>query len=108
MPSDAKARRELSGETRGEIAMVAEVGDGVLVGAVVVHHPDLFVVGAEDFDVVDLGLGDAGRAAAEAEDDLVGKLVGDLAGGVVAWVLVVLLGEDLRDTAGSWRRRESR
>ena len=36
----------------------SEVGDGVLIGAVVVHLPDLFV-SAADLDVVDLGLGDA-------------------------------------------------
>ena len=49
------------------------------------------------FDVVDLGFGDAGDAAAEAEDDLVGEAVGDLAGGVFAGFFVVLLGEDLRE-----------
>ena len=70
------------------------MGDGVLVGAVVVHLPYLFVAAA-DFDVVDLGLGDAGDAAAEAEDDLVGEAMGDLAGGVLGGVFVVLLGEDL-------------
>ena len=57
----------------------SEMGDGVLVCAVVVHLPDLFV-GSGDLDVVDLGFGDALDAAAEAEDDLVGEAVGDLAG----------------------------
>ena len=37
-----------------------------------------------------------GDASAEAQDDLVGELVRDLAGGVVGWVLAVLPGEDLR------------
>ena len=71
------------------------MGDGVLIGAVVVHGPDLFVSAAH-VDVIDLGFGDAGDATAEAEDDLVGEAVGDLAGGVVGGGLVVLLGEDLR------------
>ena len=101
----AKARRELSGEMRGEMEMVPRWVIGVLVGAVVVHHPDLFAAAAWDLDVVDLGLGDAGYAAAEAQDDLIGEAVGDLAGGVVAGLLVVLLGEDLAGTASSWRRR---
>ena len=69
--------------------------DGVLVGAVVVHQPDLFV-SAGDLDVEDFGFGDAGGASAEAEDDLVGEAVGDLAGGVFGGFLAVLLGEDLR------------
>ena len=54
------------------------------------------LLSAVDLDVVDFGLGDAGDAAAEAQDDLVGEAVGDLAGGVFGGFLVVLLGEDLR------------
>ena len=48
-----------------------------------------------DLDVDDLGFGDAGGAAAEAEDDLVGEAVGDLAGGVFAGVFGILAGDDL-------------
>ncbi len=70
--------------------------DRVLVGAVVVHLPDLFV-SAGDLDVEDLGFGDALAAAAEPEDDLVGEAMGDLAGGVFAGVLAVLFGENLRE-----------
>ncbi len=93
-PRVVKARRELSGETRGGERDAAEMGDGVLVGAVVVHLPDLFRAAAA-VDVVDLGFGDAVEAAAEAEDDLVGEAMGDLAGAVVGGVFAVLLGEDL-------------
>ncbi len=71
------------------------MSDGVLVGAVVVHCPD-FLVAAFRVDVVDLGFGDTGDAAAEAEDDLVREAVGDLAGGVFGGVFAVLLGEYLR------------
>ena len=39
----------------------------MLVGAVVVHHPDLLDAFAEDLDVVDFGFGDAGDASAEAK-----------------------------------------
>ena len=56
------------------------MGDGVLIGAIVVHHPDFFGVLAEDFDVEDFGFGNAGDTAAETQDDFVGKLMGDLAG----------------------------
>jgi hypothetical protein len=84
LPRELKATRELSGE----------VGDGVLVGAVVVHLPD-FLAAAAAFDVEDFGFGDAGGATAEAEDDFVGEAVGDLAGAVLCGFLVVLLGEDL-------------
>ncbi len=66
----------------------------MLVGAVVVHLPDLFV-GATDLDVVNLGLGDTLAAATKTEDDLVGKAMGDLTGGIFGGVLGVLLGQDL-------------
>jgi len=70
------------------------MGDGMLIGAVVVHRPDLLVA-AGYLDVIDLGLGDAGGTAAEPEDDLIGEAVGDLASGVLRGRLVVLLGEHL-------------
>src|SRR3984885_12485457 len=70
------------------------MGDGVLVGAIVVHLPDIFV-GSGDFDVEDFGFGDARSASAETEDDLISEAMGDLAGGGVAGVLVVLLGKHL-------------
>src|ERR1700723_3564769 len=72
----------------------AEVGDGMLVRAVVIHRPDLFAASA--LHIVDLGFGDALAAAAQAKDDLVGEAMGNLAGGVVACVFAVLLGEHLR------------
>ncbi len=99
--------RELSGEMRGRHDVGAEMGELVLVGAVVVHHPDVFV-GSGFFDVVDLGLGDAGRSAAEAQDDLVGEAVGDLAGGVVVGLLRCIAWRGPADTARFWCRRDSR
>ena len=92
-PSSSKARRVVGRDARRERDR-AEMRDLVLVGAVVVHLPDFFVAGAAG-DVVDLGFGDAGDAAAEAEDDLVGEAVGDWR--AVSWSggLVVLLAEDL-------------
>jgi len=72
----------------------------MLVGAVVVHLPDLFgdvrCAAAGDLDVVNLAFGNAGRSAAQAQDDLIGEAVGDLAGGVFRGVFAVLLGEHLR------------
>src|SRR5665213_4030292 len=70
------------------------MADGMLVGSVVVHCP-YFLISAADFDIVDLGLGDAGCAAAEPEDNLIGEAVGYLAGGVLRSGFVVLLGEHL-------------
>jgi len=50
----------------------------MLIGAVVIHLPYLFIVGATLLDVVDLGLCDAVDAPAKAEDDLVGEAMRDL------------------------------
>ncbi len=72
------------------------MGDGVLVGAVVIHLPDFLVAALRVVHVVDFGFGDTGDAAAEAQDDLVGEAMGDLAGGVFGGVFAVLLGEHLR------------
>ena len=69
------------------------MGDRVLALAVVVHGPDLLHAGARG-DVVDLGLGDAVHAAAEAEDDLVRELVGDQARIVLRGHFAVLLADD--------------
>src|SRR6267378_4116807 len=68
--------------------------DGVLVGAVVVHHPDFFGTRAVA-DEINFALGDAGDSTAQAEDDFVGKLVGDYADCVRGGVIVVLLAENL-------------
>ena len=46
-PSEEKARRLLSGEMRGERETVPRWVIGVLVGAVVVHRPDLFVAAGD-------------------------------------------------------------
>src|ERR1700733_11768731 len=70
------------------------MSDRELVGDVVVHLPDLFVRACE-LDVVDLRFGGALAASAEAEDNLVGEPMSDLARRIVACVLVVLLGEYL-------------
>ena len=71
------------------------MGDGVLVGAVVVHGPDLLSERAKDFGVVDFAFGDAGDPSSQAIDNLVGEAVRDLAGGVLGGFLAVLLGDDL-------------
>jgi hypothetical protein len=54
----------------------SQVRDLLLVGAIVVHHPDFFVAGALA-DEIDFAFGDALYASAEAEDDFVGKAVRD-------------------------------
>ena len=64
------------GRDAGGDGVFTEVSDGVLIGSVVVHHPDFFFTGADAFGVEEFGFGDAGGATAEAEDDVVGKLVG--------------------------------
>ena len=66
-----------------------------LIRAVVVHPPDFLVAGAIA-DKINFALGDAGNAATQAEDDLVGELVGDDAGSIVAGNVGVLLAENLR------------
>src|SRR6202167_4521818 len=45
------------------------MSDLTLIGAIVIHRPDFFVAGAIAHEK-DFALGDAGNAAAEAEDDL--------------------------------------
>src|ERR1700761_5650132 len=71
------------------------MSDGVLVGAVVIHHPDLFFTGPNAFGVEDAGLGDARGSAAETENDVVRELVGKLASSIFAGGTGVLLGKDL-------------
>ena len=51
----------------------------MLVPAVVIHRPD-FLVPAAGADEGDLSLGDTRQAAAQPRDDIVGKLVRQLAG----------------------------
>ena len=58
------------------------MGDGMLVGAVVIHRPDFFVPAAGAHKI-DLALRDPGNAATQAEDNFVGKLVSGGARGVV-------------------------
>ncbi len=74
---------------------LAEVSDGVLALAVIVHGPDFLRAGARG-DEVDLGFRDAVEPAAEAQDDLVGEAVGDKAGVVLRGGLAVLFAEDGR------------
>ncbi len=94
-PSDAKAMRSLiRRDTRGK-GDGAEVGDGMLALPVVIHLPYFFVPASRG-DVVDMRLGDAGNAATEAGDDLVGEAVSDQARIVLAGCFVVLLAQDLR------------
>src|ERR1700691_4542412 len=71
------------------------MGNGVLILSVVVHRPHLFGAGA-GADEVDFGLGDAVDAAAEPHDDLVGKVVGDGAGGFFRGRVAVFLAQNLR------------
>ena len=71
------------------------MGDRVLIGAVVVHGPDFFVPAAAA-DKIDFAFRDALDAAAQAEDDLVGKLVRDDAGGVAGGRILILLAQHLR------------
>ena len=94
-PSDAKAMRSLSGETRGEREMVPRWVTWCCALPVVVHLPDFFV-STPSCDVVDVGLGDAGNSAAQAGDDLIGKAVSDQSRIILAGSLVVLLAQDLR------------
>ena len=56
----------------------AQRGHLVLVRAIVIHHPDFLVAGFVAH-IGDLCLRDAGQAAAQHADDVVGKLVGQLA-----------------------------
>ena len=95
LKNEAKAMRELSGEMRGESEMESEMGDRVLVGAVIIHRPD-FLMAAAGADEIELGFGDAVDSAAEPEDDLVGEAMGDQAGVVVRGGLAILLGQHLR------------
>src|ERR1700761_4961235 len=69
--------------------------DGMLIRAIVVHLPDLFIA-ATYFDVVDLGLCNSLAATAEPEDDLIRKAVSDLPRGILRGIVAVLLGEHLR------------
>ncbi len=87
--------RSLSGETRGEKRNGVQVGELGWALAVVIHLPH-FLVSAAGRDVVDVGLGDAGDAAPQASNDLVGKAMSDQACIVLAGSLVVLLAQDLR------------
>ena len=46
LPSEAEGEAGVVGRDAGRDGVGAEVGDGVLVGAVVVHLPDFFVAAA--------------------------------------------------------------
>src|SRR5271166_2467608 len=71
-----------------------DVGELLLVGAVVIHLPDFFGAAAIT-DEVNLGFRNALDAYAETEDDFVGEAVGDEAGVVFGGLLAVLLAEYL-------------
>ena len=98
-PSDLGQRTEGQARTIGRNPRRqrnrAQMGHGVLVGAVVVHRPDFFVAAAAA-DKIDLALGDSGNAAAQAEDNFVGKLVRDRAGRVAGRRILILLAQHLR------------
>ena len=66
-----------------------------LVGAVIIHLPDFFRA-ATAADEVELGLGDAVDAAAQAEDDLVGEAVGNQPRVLVGRSLAILFAQHLR------------
>src|SRR6267154_1667198 len=53
-------------------------GEGMLIGAVIVHYPEFFCASARA-DEGNLRGGDAGEATGEAADDFVGELVGEFA-----------------------------
>ena len=93
--SALKARREPSGEMRGDKRDRTQMRDLVLVRAVVVHGPDFFVAGAVA-DEINLRLGDALNAAAQTENNLVGELVRHHARRGVARAIGILLAQDLR------------
>ena len=63
---------------------LSQVSDLMLVGAVIVHRPDFFVAAAAA-DKVNLALGDAVNAAAQAENNFIGKFVRDGARRRRAW-----------------------
>ena len=67
----------------------------MLILPVVVHRPDLFGAGA-GADEVDLGFGDAVDAAAHAENDFVGKFVGDSSNTLAGGGILIMLAQNLR------------
>jgi hypothetical protein len=67
----------------------------VLVLAVVVHCPDLFVAGAIAHEI-DLGFGNSRDSAAKAEDNFVCKFVSGGTSGLIRGGVGVLLAENLR------------
>src|SRR5579863_10425322 len=71
--------------------------DLALIGSVVVHRPDLLVAAAAAHKV-NLAFGNAGYAAAEPEDNLVGKFVRDNTGFITGGRILILFSEHL------WRR----
>ena len=93
-----KATREPSGETCGESAIEPIWVSCLRVGAVIVHLPDFFRAAAIA-DVVNLGFRNAGDAAAQAEDDFVGKAVRDDTRIGVVRFFAILLAQHL------WRLR---
>ena len=93
--SELKARREPSGEIRGDSEIEPRWVIWLLVGPVVIHHPD-FLVPAAAAHEVNLALRNAGNAAAQAEDNLVRELVRDDAGRVGGGRVLILLAQHLR------------
>src|SRR3977135_3370305 len=67
----------------------------LLIRAVVVHHPDFFVAAAVA-DKINLALTNAGYAAAQAENDFIGKLVSDETRRLLGAVVGILFSEHLR------------
>ena len=62
----------------------------MLVGAVVIHGPDFFVPRSAA-NIIDLRFRNAVNAAAQAEDDFIGKLMGDDPCGLRAGRIRILL-----------------
>jgi hypothetical protein len=71
------------------------VGDLVLVSAVIVHPPDLFMPAARA-DVIDLAFSNALNSATQAEDDFVRKPVGNETHSIGRGCVLVLLAKNLR------------
>ena len=100
---NVRVAQRISGESQARIvrgparrrAVDPVTGDGMLVKAVVIHHPDFRVTGPVA-DESDFGEVDAGDSTPESLDDLVGEAVCRLSSGNLVQRGHVPLGEDAR------------
>ena len=89
------ATREPSGDDARRERDRSQVRQLLLVGAIVIHGPNLFVAAA-CADEINAAFGNARQAAAEAENDFVGKAMSDDACVLCRRGFVVLFAEHLR------------